>query len=472
MNYQKIFRQIIVTTRIRSSGVGEKRNLQDEVLSDKARIITCSAFRRLQDKAQVFSLERNAAVRTRLTHSMEVAMNGELIAGKVFEKLKRKSLIEEELRLPFIVTVQNACLLHDLGNPPFGHFGEFAIQTWINKNTPTVLKIFKAAKIPLKKYQPFLDSYKAFDGNPQGFRIITRLQRKDDRLGLNLTVGLLAASMKYLDYKPHDKGEFFKKPGFFFSEIDLVKKIRSTLTLNTDQRHPLAYIMEASDDISFCLSDIEDAIEKKITTAEIFFKHVNSKLKGNAKRWHTKTFKDTAKYLDSHPTTQFIDYKTRCTRYFVEAASENFVNSIDDIMTGKADNLFSDSISRELQSAFKSFATEYIFPSQEALDIELVGYSVITGLLDKLFILAQLPTKEFERILLKNVKKHEYPLEKRLVSILPKRQLLYYQETVKENPNLEPIYRLQLIIDYIAGMTDSHALKVFHILTGQKAEVR
>src|SRR5690349_14552831 len=112
------YQALISAQRLRSSSVSD-RSLASEMLSDKARICGASAFRRLQTKAQVFSLERNAAVRTRLTHTLEVSVYGELIAEKTFEQLSANKSIEEELRLPFVQMVENACLLHDIGNPPF-----------------------------------------------------------------------------------------------------------------------------------------------------------------------------------------------------------------------------------------------------------------------------------------------------------------------------------------------------------------
>ena len=129
-----------------------------------------TSFRRLQTKAQVFSLERNAAVRSRLTHTLEVAMYGELLAGKAFDALLQKSPVEESLRLPFVVTVETACLLHDIGNPPFGHLGEFAIRKWFEEDQRSLPQTWQEAGIPRRDLTRHYQALANFDGNAQGFR--------------------------------------------------------------------------------------------------------------------------------------------------------------------------------------------------------------------------------------------------------------------------------------------------------------
>lgn len=468
-SYKEKFKKLISSKRIRKSSM-QNRSLQENILSDKARIVTSSAFRRLQGKAQVFSLETNDAVRTRLTHSLEVAMNGELIAGKIFDGLVKENQIDEALRVPFIGTVQNACLIHDIGNPPFGHFGEFTIQNWFKRKEQELKGIFKKENLGISDYQPFLDSYSTYDGNAQGFRIVTRTQRRDDNLGLNLTMTLLASSMKYLDYKGGGEG-FFKKPGFFYSEQKHVEDIRNGLNLGKNKRHPLTYIMEASDDISYCLSDIEDAIEKGIFKCEDFFNWVVTQ--ESPISIQKENVEKAKKLTNASPKVQFIEYKILCTRFLIDKAAEIFLEELDTFMDGESRSLIQkDSDPSRMLDSFKIFASDHIFSSQEVIDLELSCHAILTGLLDEFFVLIKLPSEEFTKILDKKVNKSDYPLEKRLLAILPKQQLQVYKDLVTEYSKLEILYRVQLIIDYVSGMTDSHAQKVFHILTGVKAEVR
>lgn len=261
------------------------RTLSEEFTSDKNRIIFSSPFRRLQQKAQVFSLETNAAVRSRLTHTLEVATIGISLAEKIADKLVENNLITQDLVLPFIKIIENACLIHDIGNPPFGHFAENAIKEWFKKNWKKLF--FKASKLnksdlqeaPINK-ELILD-FLHFDGNPQGLRIVCTLQDVPGNFinfGLNLTYSQIASIVKYSGSTSNvdPKNPLNKKAGYFFSEKEKIDKIKRTL--NFTNRYPLTYIMEAADDISYCLSDIEDGFEKKNTNTTIFFRKTKSRM--------------------------------------------------------------------------------------------------------------------------------------------------------------------------------------------------
>src|SRR5437868_6788496 len=128
------FQTLISVKRRRPSKVKEARDVLEQLVSDRSRIVYSAPFRRLTKKAQVFSLESNAAVRNRITHSLEVSDVGRLVAYKVTQELIRRKQLSRELQLPIIYAVENACLLHDIGNPPFGHFGEAAISDWFRQN--------------------------------------------------------------------------------------------------------------------------------------------------------------------------------------------------------------------------------------------------------------------------------------------------------------------------------------------------
>ncbi|HEN5446925.1 TPA: dNTP triphosphohydrolase, partial [Yersinia enterocolitica] len=259
--------------------------------SDRARLIYSAPFRRLQQKAQVFSLESNSAVRSRLTHSIEVSHIGRYIVAAIFEKLDTAENIAEEQKNYWIKNslaisniVETACLMHDIGNPPFGHFGEAAISKWASSPEAKVT-LCQALNEDDKKYTDYapLEDFQNFDGNPQGFRIITKLQGDDGFYGLNLTYTQLVAFLKYT-YSPQTKSQnqntpFSKKIGFFDTERDVIEGAWNSLNMKNNTRHPLGFLMEASDDISYCISDIEDGIEKGIISVEHFRKEVLKDLK-------------------------------------------------------------------------------------------------------------------------------------------------------------------------------------------------
>lgn len=260
-----IYQALLSTTRLRPSEV-EGRQIVTESESERGRVLFCAAFRRLQQKAQVFSMEPNAAVRSRLTHSLEVSQLGRYIGDEIGQRLSHRNLMDAAQRAAFVNFVETACLMHDIGNPPFGHFGEAAIQKWFGAEGGPCMK--KAIGLKdngeLGSGDPRLVAmnadFKEFDGNPQGLRIVARLQWNTDQYGLNLTKTSLATYLKYIRQAGAvSSGLFVKKAGFFLTEAPIVKTVWKEFGYEVPQRFPLAYVMEAADDIAYCVSDLEDS---------------------------------------------------------------------------------------------------------------------------------------------------------------------------------------------------------------------
>lgn len=456
---------ILQPVRLRPSKVLPSRSLSEEVLSDSGRIIPSPPFRRLQSKAQVFSLEVNAGVRTRLTHSMEVAVYGRILAGKVFHGLRSKSLIEEGLLVPLVTTVENACLLHDIGNPPFGHFGEFTIRAWFSDEN----KRGQLANIP----EPYLKGLQSFDGNPQGFRILSRLSWAVDKLGMNLTCSLLLCYLKY-----GSEGFDRKKLGFFETERELVQDARQKLGLK-NQRFPLTFLVEACDDIAYCLSDIEDGIEKGLVSFQTVEEFLTKRVVQQDEATTLSTLLAKAKEITPPiydgsllQRTIFLQFKIELVRTFIDRAEEAFAVNYDAIMSGAFRTPLLPTGEGTILGELKHFAKENIFSSKEAYDLELLSNSVIKGLLDSFLPLFTLKTETFHKVLGRKTEYGELELEKRLCLMLPKRHVQNYLWQVDEGSHPEPALRAHLFLDYISGMTDTHALEVFQILNGVKATAR
>ncbi|MBK7706575.1 MAG: hypothetical protein IPJ30_12565 [Acidobacteria bacterium] len=233
-------------------------------------------------------------------------------------------------------------MLHDIGNPPFGHFGEKAIQDWFRLNgtelfitaineehrLQTKTGVWGDNEIKLSElkdkrhnskafkwidhfFRNLLPDFLEFDGNPQGFRIVTRLQWNLYRYSLNLTYSQLASILKYnrcCVELPENKDAlnhpFCKKAGYFFSEKKIVDEIRSVLHLDEFRRFPLTYIMEAADDIAYCLSDIEDGMEKNLITPEGFAEHIRLVLSEKLKEWQEE--REAAGDLSLEPASQMV----------------------------------------------------------------------------------------------------------------------------------------------------------------------
>ena len=242
--------------------------------SDRGRIIHSAAIRRLQQKTQVFPLERNAAVRSRLTHSMEVQQTGRYITREILQRLKKQpgglqAFGLEEFERGFESLVEMSCLLHDVGNPPFGHFGEAAINDWFREHLPEILPltppgVSEASDNLIELQDIICQDLSHFEGNAQAIRLVHTI------LQLNLSYSQVACILKYTapawwrGPKPQDFSVLMKKPGFYLSEENYVADLRAATGMQEFHRFPLTYIMEAADDISYCIADLDDAVEKAI----------------------------------------------------------------------------------------------------------------------------------------------------------------------------------------------------------------
>ncbi len=215
-------------------------------------VVFASAFRRLQDKTQVQPLSEGGHVRTRLTHSIEVASVGRSLGTAAGHGLKARRGLDLAQCHALAEIVHAACLAHDIGNPPFGHGGEDAIQGWFRSH-PHVLASLTAEQ---------REDFRWFDGNAQGFRIVTELENYRFDGGLRLTHATLGAFMKYAvcaaDRDLTLQRVAARKPGFFCAERPYVDELREHLGLFVGARHPLAYLMEAADDICYAIVDLED----------------------------------------------------------------------------------------------------------------------------------------------------------------------------------------------------------------------
>lgn len=400
--------------------------------SDKGRIVNSAAFRRLQQKAQVFPLDPNAAVRTRLTHSIEVSQLGRYLAQKVITKLGADDAPYADLAA-FVNVIENACLLHDIGNPPFGHLGEAAIREWFTA--------CDSGGVDLR----------SFDGNPQGFRLITLLSGRDSR-GLNLTNSLLLSTIKY-PWTRESKPSNARKIGIFDMEWPIYEEVCSAFDWSPGKRFPFVLLMEAADDIAYSMSDLEDGLEKKII-----------KIRDLEDEFGKECFKADTVY-------PIVKFKTGVINRAVEAAAETFAANLDRILAGESVRLLAkDSEVGELLGKVRQFARKEIYSHPSAERVELAGRSVVGGLLAHFKALLDLDEGEFADFVAARKpgsKESEPPKERdfhlRLLRLLP---LAYREKYAVESKGLEPDRRAHLIVDFIAGMTDHYALETYQVLQG------
>lgn len=460
--------------------------------SDRGRIINSPAIRRLQQKTQVFPLERNASVRTRLTHSMEVQQVGRYIAKEILSRLKQRGLLEsyglDALSGPFESIVEMACLMHDIGNPPFGHFGEAAINDWFRQR----LWPADAASQPLSSDRCVVDALVLrdgedalnalrrnvrqdlcqFEGNAQGIRMVHSLMR------MNLTWAQVGCILKYTrpawwrGEPPATHSYLMKKAGYYLSEEAYIARLRNELTLEPHNRFPLTWIMEAADDISYCVADLEDAVEKRIFSVEQLYQHLYNAWEKHEKgalfsqvvenAWE----KSRANSLRRSAADQFFMYlRVNTLNKLVPYAAQRFIDNLAQIYDGSFNHalLEDESDYSQLLELYKNVAVNEVFSHPDVEQLELQGYRVISGLLDIYQPLLRLSLTEFSALVEKERLRH-LPIESRLFHKLSTRHRLAYVEAVNklsgdaaDYPLMEYYYRCRLIQDYISGMTDLYA---------------
>ncbi|MCG9079171.1 dGTP triphosphohydrolase [Laribacter hongkongensis] len=423
--------ELISEDRLRKSTSGP-RGILIASESDKGRVINSGAFRRLQQKAQVFPLEPNASVRTRLTHSIEVSQVGRHLAQQIIKNQDGNSEGYEKLAA-FVNIVETACLLHDIGNPPFGHLGEAAIKEW-----------FKSEQECIKNMPMDLQN---FDGNPQGFRLMAFLAGADN-YGFNLTHSLLLSTVKY-PWVLNDRPAAGKKIGLFLTEHEKYKCACANLNWTEGKKFPFMRLMDTADEIAYSMSDLEDGLDKKIITED------DLKREFGEYRFKTETLKP------------FIAFKTKVINDAVSLAAKNFSEKLEGILCGEEFDLIDKE--SEIGCLLKQvgvLARNKIYSDNHVEQVELAGRSVIKGLLNHFKTLLVLPEEDFIAIMDDNsslIKSKNLHFQSRLLRRIPKS----YQIKYKNEIGISEIgRRCHLIVDFISGMTDDFALETYQILEG------
>ncbi|NIG19982.1 MULTISPECIES: dGTPase [Pantoea] len=453
--------------------------------SDRGRIINSAAIRRLQQKTQVFPLERNAAVRSRLTHSLEVQQTGRYITKEILQYLKTQggglaNYGLDEFEGAFESLIEMACLLHDVGNPPFGHFGEAAINDWFDDNLPLELVDPLVAGVADEYQRTDFDQLNAmirqdlchFEGNAQAIRLVHTL------LQLNLSYAQVACILKYTapawwqGDKPAEFSVLMKKPGFYLSEREYVADLRAATHIKEHHRYPLTWIMEAADDISYCIADLDDAVEKDIFDVETLYKSllkawgpVNS---GDAfSRTVSEAWKEANQKKRRSLSDQFfMSLRVNVQNVLVSHAVRRFVDNLPAIFEGNFNHalLEDDGDEGRLLKLFKTVARQQVFNHPEVEQLELQGYRVIKGLLEIYQSLMLLDYEQFTTLMNDDFLP-KYPIETRLFHKLSGKHRKAYQQQMRtlivehkyQRLLWERYYRSRLIQDYISGMTDNYA---------------
>jgi dGTPase len=428
---------------------------------DFDRAVFSNPVKRLQDKAQVFPLELHDAVRTRLTHSLEVSSVARGIAIDVAKWLVKEKEIEAG-KDRWIEAIAATCgLIHDLGNPPFGHSGEKAIREWFEDRFGRA----KLSRMCRKKPQLVQDLLK-FGGNAQSLRLIGKLQILADYNGLNLTYGTLSASCKYTA-RSHEAGKgkdhAKEKPGFFASENKLVKQIRE-VTGTGEARNPIAFLVEAADDIVYSVADVEDGVKKGIVSWRRIKKRLmeaQAPCIGNALDHMERILKAGRNNVpdDLPPDVYASAFRTAAIRVAVKAVTDAFKDRYHEIMRGVfRGELVRVGSAAPLTRELKQIGQDWVYCTPSTLKLELMGRRVILELMDAFWEGAEvLPVDGPPR-------PTDFP--GKAGALLSDNYRRVFQHFVKEMPEIpETYHRFQLVTDYVCGMTDSFAKRLHAELT-------
>ena len=425
----------------------ERHDDRTEFKRDYDRLIFSAPFRRLQNKTQVFPLPGSIFVHNRLTHSLEVATVGRSLGMDVSQQLLKKhpELVDSHVsEISSIVSA--ACLAHDLGNPPFGHAGEKAIQTFFTEGAGTQMKS-KVSDI-------FWDDITHFEGNANAFRLLTHRFKGRRPGGFVMTYSCLASMVKYpfASSQAGSHGKF----GFFDSEREIYEKIAKKLEIirlskENDPpryvRHPLVYLVEAADDICYEIMDIEDAHKLRLLT----FEETSSLLmaffdKSEQENIHRRI--DEEGVTDNNEKVVYL--RSCVIGRLVNECVTTFIENEEKILNGTFNGSIIDNISTLQRNAYKicaSTSMEKIYRSKPVVDIELAGYKIMTTLMEQMIDAVDHPERFYSQQLIKRVSS-QYDIE---------------------DPCLET--RMMAVIDYISGMTDIYALDVYQKINGMSLPI-
>ncbi len=446
----------------------DRDEVRTEFERDYDRILFSAPVRRLGDKTQVFPLEPNDSIRTRLTHSHEVSNLARSIGVKI---AFNSAIVPEDLgpkrNVPALLAAIG--LAHDLGNAPFGHQGEESIRSWFRSNEK---KVFPEGADELSAAMK--NDFLQFDGNPQTFRLLSRLQILNDNFGLNLTYGTLAALTKYTvpSDKANKKSEnaSARKFGFFQSEADIVEEVRRETGLSEGLRHPLTFIMEACDDMAYSVLDTEDAVKKGLVSFSDVITHLKHHGKDDASI-NLVIGRSESKYneyrCEELSPAELNDVSMQMFRVYAigqmvgdvtNAFEERVPNMLDCTYRGE---LMFDSASAKLCGCLKQFTLDHAFKHKSVLAVELQGHNVLNGLMDLLW---EAITEREEAGHVRSKRKTPF------ARYAYRRISENYRRIFEAGSDLPIRYReAQLLTDMISGTADSYAISLYNELKKYRA---
>ena len=468
MEWKKLLSQERIRPVSTRPGSGD---LRTEYEKDYHRIIGSASFRRLQDKTQVFPLDKSDFIRTRLTHSLEVSSFGKSLGQNISQKILQEVKgpdFKPEYQGYICDILQCAGLLHDIGNPPFGHFGETVIREWFRRNMGN-LQLQGRPLTEILTQQMQADFYE-FEGNTQALRLVTKLHYLVDEHGMNLTQALLGTIIKYpVSSLEKDKksGDIrTKKMGYYYAERELFEQIQHTLGTE-GRRHPLAFVLEAADDIAYRTADVEDAFKKGCITYQQLVRELRGKGRefGAGEKYYElvealeKRYQKGQERHVSNPEGYAVqNWIVSVQGRLLACATDNFAGNYGEIMEGTyKQELLSEGDYGIMAQALGDIAYEYAFVSEPIYKLEIAAQTILDFLLER-FVGAAIAFDSPQPVT---------AVQSKLMTLISDNYKAIYQFYSREEAPEEKLYlRLLLVTDSICGMTDSYAKRLYQELSG------
>ncbi len=436
------------------SNTNDTSDARSEYQRDYDRIIFSSAFRRLQNKTQVFPLPGSVFVHNRLTHSLEVSSvgrsMGNLVGTFISENYKLTKESQEFYKYSIHDVISAACLCHDIGNPAFGHSGEDAIASYFDRHETDLKQYFTEAE-----WADLIN----FEGNANAIRILTQQQNGKSEGGLRLTYSTLAAIAKYpCESVAKDKSQLHRKKfGFFQAQKEAFRTIaeKTNMILEQDspiiyKRHPFVWLVEAADDICYSIIDVEDSQRLGIIDHDKCRKLFLNLVESLDPSQIDKT-KNTLKSI-SDKNDRIAYLRAKSINLLTQKSVEVYQNNFDQIVKGEFKTALLDVIKNETEQVTKRvldeiqrFSIENIYNHRSVLEIENAGYNVMSELLS-----------QFIPPILKDEKERK-TFEKKALRLVPA-QFLYEKGTKYQ--------KVMGILDYVSGMTDNYATELYRRIKG------
>jgi len=443
---------------------------------DYSKIVSSASFRRLQDKTQVFPLDKSDFIRTRLTHSIEVSTIARQLGIMISKNTTpyRPQDIDENIAEGIASVLLCAGLLHDLGNPPFGHFGETTIGDWFHDNLSAIK--YKATPLRSRLTEQMQKDLENFEGNAQALRILAKARHNAE---INLSAAVIRTLVKYptssLDFDRDHADIRRHKLGYFAAEESTLQALSDwTRTIDTSGallRHPLTYLLEAADDIAYATADLEDAYKKKLFNLKDFIEYLESCYRdlpctrGEPAYYTNKLVVNLKeRCTQMNESTAFSSWLNYTRRWLMHSAIFRFSSNYQQIMLGTyTHDLFHNTYHRLTIKALEKAAVKFVFDSSSILKLELSSQTILSFLLDK-FVHAVLyydPAYADEE--------HGYvqtKADQKYLSIFSDNYKQDYANTKTGDEDYDLYLRLLMVTDYISGMTDSYARTLYRELSG------